>query len=98
MSDVTVCWTRVECRLLVKLPGRGAFFGLMLYDNYVYYTDWQARSLSVFSLDTGRQQSVISGLMRPARFVLHHPRNVSGSYPLSCSDAVVLLQAVCVCV
>ena len=68
----------VDCRMLVALPGRGPFFGLVMYDNYAYYTDWQTRSLSVYNVDTGRHQTVISRLMRPSRFVLHHPRNVSG--------------------
>jgi len=70
----------VDCRLLVTLPGRGPFFGLTLYDDYVYYTDWRTRSLSVYHLDTGRQRTLASGLMRPGRFVLHHPRNVSGTF------------------
>ena len=65
--------------MLASLPGRGPFFGVTLYNDYVYYTDWQARSLSVYNLDTRRRQTVVTGLMRPARFVLHHPRNVSGS-------------------
>jgi len=63
----------------VALPGRGPFFGLLVSSSvYVYYTDWQTHSLAVYNIDSGRQQTVVSQLMRPTRFVLHHPRNVSG--------------------
>jgi len=75
--------TDTECSVLRSLPGTGPFYGLLIYERLIYYSDWGSHSVSVFNPDTGSSQSVASGLMRPTRFFIHYLRNITGKHGLN---------------
>ncbi|PFX23090.1 Low-density lipoprotein receptor-related protein 6 [Stylophora pistillata] len=70
-------------------------FGLALYRNVLYWTDWVKKSISSLNLTSRNQQVVVTGLQKPMDIRVFDSSLDSGSHPCAqnsgnCSDLCLL--------
>ena len=59
-------------------------YGLAVYQDMLYWTDWNTKSISRYNLSSGNQDIVVSGLEKPMDIHVFDPALVfSGTYSLS---------------
>ena len=68
----------MSCQSLASLSGPGPFYGLVVLDSYVAYSDWASHSVQLLNVETGVTTTIASNLMRPTQIVINHPRNMTG--------------------
>ena len=72
------------CIVMATLSDGGApYYDVGVYGDFVYYSSWANRSVSVMNLHTGHTEVVAANLARPTQFVIHHPSDTSGE----CDDS-----------
>ncbi|KAL9960422.1 hypothetical protein ACROYT_G033877 [Oculina patagonica] len=60
-------------------------YGLAVYQNVLYWTDWNSKSISRYNLSTGTQDMIVTGLQQPMDIHVFDPSLIF-SGPHSCSQ------------
>lgn len=76
--------------LVVDLPGNevkeltfltGAsfhIFGMVVFENALFYSDWHTHSVYMVDMVTGDQETIATHLSRPTAVVIYHPASLKG--------------------
>ena len=60
-------------------------FGLAVYQNVLYWTDWGNKSVSRYNLSSGRQDMIVTGLKKPMGIYVFDPSLTFSGNLISCS-------------
>ncbi len=60
-------------RVLHTGPGEAEHFGLTIYNDYVYWTDWQLRGVFQIRTDGARYQNHLAGFFRGLNDIIYVP-------------------------
>ncbi|XP_068714407.1 uncharacterized protein [Montipora foliosa] len=61
-------------------------FGLALYGDVLFWSDWGTKSVHRFNLTSSISKEVIQGLGRPMEIHIHDVKNIAAIGPTSCSN------------
>ena len=58
-------------------------FGLAVYQDMLYWTDWNTKSISRFNLSSGKQEMIVYGLKKPTDIHVFDPSLIFSGRPTS---------------
>ncbi|KAI0212701.1 hypothetical protein LSAT2_002356 [Lamellibrachia satsuma] len=65
-------------------------YSLYAAHDFLWYTDWNAHSLSRVNVKTGYIEVLATGLMRPSQIVVHYDGSVPAGFECRCPDGEML--------